>query len=122
MSFDIDLINPETQDCYKIAAARRSDMPTGGTYELGGPSKATLNITYNYSKLIENALGDARGVRMLYGMKAADTLQILDDACQRLPGKPHSDYWKATPGNARLALEGLRQLATLFPNGIWQGD
>jgi hypothetical protein len=98
----------------------------GGTYALGGTTEATLNITYNYSGWFGKVFPDTglinkRGLRYLHKMTAANSLPVLRTAIANLGTDTDPDYWKATQGNARAALESLLRLAKTAPaDSVWR--
>lgn len=120
MSYDINIIDPETR---KVIQLDKPHTLAGGTYALGGIETLWLNVTYNYGKYFVEALG-IDGVRTLYGKTVRETIPILKEAIKKLGDEPPTnDYWEATPGNAREALQNLLSLARLAPDhGVWQGD
>lgn len=118
MSYDISLVDPQTGQEIEF------EMPLdikGGTYALGGTRKAWLNVTWNYSPHFYRTMGE-RGIRTIYGMTGLVSIPVLDAAIAQLAADVDEDYWKPTEGNARAALINLRQLATLCPMAVWQGD
>ena len=112
----------------------------GGTYAVGGTTRAHLNVTYNYARhfcAVFEELPTPRpkapawmweegepvgGIRTIYGLTGAESLVVLDRAILLLKNDVTDDYWEATEGNAKRALMQLRALATLRPDGIWSGD
>jgi hypothetical protein len=116
MSYDIELINPETKEPVAIDSHEE-----GGTYALGGSTEASLNVTYNYSKFYYEHLDAELGIRWLYGKTGKDTELRLANAISAL-GVERSDYWTASPGNAGYALSILLKWAQQHPNAIFQGD
>ena len=118
MSYDIDLLDPVTE---KTIEFESSHAIVGGTYRLGGSNEASLNITYNYASIFKQYLGDY-GIRTIYGMTGADSIPLLETAINALDDDVDPDYWKATEGNAKRALEGLLRFAKKRPDGIWDGD
>jgi len=119
MSYDISLKEPETKDTIIF------DEPhgiTGGTFVLGGTDEAWLNITYNYSKFYHLYIDKEDGIRSLYGKTGKEAIPILEKAIVKLGTERDEDYWKATPGNAGAALQGLLAFAKLRPDGIFNGD
>ena len=119
MSYDIALSDPDTGETIKLD---RKHQWKGGTYCMGGSELAELNITYNYSEILERVLGEA-GIRALYGKTGSQSLEMLTAALKKLAEEPpDNDYWKATDGNVRMALIAVLDLATMCPDGIWGGD
>ena len=85
----------------------------GGMYAIGGTDKAWLNVTYNYTRIFTRVLGK-NGISAIYGLTPKESIPILDAAIAKLGNaKPHPDYWKACPGNAKAALLDLKRLAEL---------
>lgn len=118
MSYDIYLKDKKTNET--VLLDRVHDI-TGGTYALGGTNEAWLNITYNYAKFF-GGLGD-KGVRTLYGMTAKDSIPLLKKVINDLGDDVSKDYWEATEGNAKKALEGLLYFAEHAPeDAVWEGD
>jgi len=115
MSYDINL-------CYPDGPAQVSNHEEGGTFALGGTTDAWLNVTYNYSKFYYEHLDREQGIRWLYGKKAKDTRDRLQNAVEALGTDRGSNYWKATPGNAGYALAILLSWAMQHPEAEWDGD
>ncbi len=115
MSYDINL-------CYPDALAQVDNHEDGGTYALGGTTDAWLNVTYNYASFYYEHLDKELGIRWLYGKKAKDTLDRLQNAVEALGTDRHPDYWKSTPGNAGYALAILLSWAHQHPEAEWDGD
>jgi hypothetical protein len=89
----------------------------GGTYALGGTTRAELNVTYNYAK-IYGPLGFS--LRDLDGKTAAETIaQIANIVAQIGTERDSGDYWAPTPGNAGRALSRLLEWAKQHPAGLW---
>lgn len=119
MSYDIDLMDPLTNKAIVING--KHDLK-GGTYALHGSSDLSFNITWNYVHYLKKALGE-RGVRTIYGMTGAESIPVLEAGIARLGSDvDEDDYWNATEGNTKVALESLLAIAMLGPNGIWRGD
>ena len=117
MSYDIYLTHPVTGDRLEL------DQPhhmRGGTYQVGGTIRAHLNVTYNYAPHFKR-IGD-EGIRSIYGKSGAESIPVLRAAADSLRDDVDDDYWKPTEGNAKAALLQLIALATMRPDGIWQGD
>ena len=137
MSYDIYLVDPVTGETLELPEPH---FMRGGTYAVGGTTKAHLNVTYNYGKHFYRVLeglpaphpkapaglhGQGEpvgGIRTIYGLTGAESLQVLDRAIARLKDDVTDNYWEATEGNAKQALMQLRALATMRPDGIWSGD
>lgn len=118
MSYDIYLRDPVTKEALELP----NHCIAGGTYQVGGSSKAWLNITYNYSPYYYRLMDKEKGIRVLYGMTGAESIPMLKAAIAELKDDVSADYWEATEGNAKRALCGLLAFAQLRPDGIWDGD
>jgi len=123
MSYDIDLVHPDTKEVVMFSGKHQL---AGGTYCVGGTNEASLNITYNYSKHYMRVFMNDEGVRSIYGMKAIDSIPVLAKAASQLKDDRSSDYWEPTEGNAKKALLDLIALASItipeYPDAIWHGD
>lgn len=87
----------------------------GGTYAVGGTTKAWINVTYNYGKLYAEIWGHG-----LYGfddMNVVDVIPKLMEGIVILGTTKSEDYWEATKGNAGAALAGIVAIACHFPEG-----
>ena len=120
MSYDITLNDPVTGEVIEF------DYPhqiRGGTYAIGGTTKAWLSVTYNYAKHYyrEDVLGE-NGSRSIYGKTGAESIPMLDGAIATLGDDVSDNYWDSTEGNAKQALCGLLAFARMRPDGIWNGD
>jgi hypothetical protein len=119
MSYDICLIDEHSGETLKLD--EKLDLK-GGTYAVDGTKEAWLNITWNYSPFFQELFGE-EGIRTIYGMKADESIPILEAAISKLDDDvDENNYWKATSGNAKKALQGLLKLAILRPDGVWDGD
>lgn len=118
MSYDIELIDPVTKEPVELGAPHHM---RGGTYAIGGTTRAHLNVTYNYSAIFCRVLG-AGGIRTIYGKSGAESIQLLEGAAAQLGDDVDDNYWKATEGNAKRALVQLAALAKMRPDAVWDGD
>lgn len=118
MSYDINLIDPQTEQVLTIK--EKHDI-AGGTYQVGGTTNLSFNITWNYAKFLRKALGE-QGVRTIYGMTGVESIPILESGIAKLESDVTDDYWECTEGNTKLAMQRLLDLAHLGLNGIWKGD
>jgi len=131
MSYDLELIDPVTATVLELDAPHQMQ---GGTYQLGGTTKAWLNVTYNYAKHYHRVFSDRhsdhreatdgvlRGIRTLYGLTGAESISVLQAAISQLGDDVTEDYWEGTEGNAKRALTQLLALAQMRPDGVWDGD
>lgn len=96
----------------------------GGTYVMGGTTRADLNVTYNYGQCFR-LLGtpwtpDGGLQENLHGLTAAKTINRLEYAVATLGTKTFKDYWAPTPGNAGHALSILLKWAKQYPDAVWR--
>jgi hypothetical protein len=86
---------------------------------LGGTNRAELNVTYNYSPFYHEYLDKKEGLEFLDGKKAEECIPRLEKAVSILGVETDTDdYWKATKGNAALAI--LLSWAKQHPNAIFK--
>lgn len=118
MSWDLTLVNKETKEPVHI---EEKHQITGGTYQLGGTTKLTLNVTCNYSKFF--------AFMSLEGLTAQESKEVIRRKIWEL--REHRDfniheessYWDATPKNTVLALINLYSLAEMCPSpndSVWE--
>ena len=118
MSYDIELIDPVTKEPVELDEPHHM---RGGTYAMGGTTRAHLNVTYNYGAIFRRVLGD-EGIRTIYGKSGAESIQLLEGAAAQLGDDVDANYWEATEGNAKRALVQLAALAKMRPDAVWTGD
>ena len=126
MSYDINLRDPITNEIIEIPDAH---FMQGGTYKLGGSTELSLNITYNYAKFLHEVLQPKEtpseyksGIGSLYGLASLDAIPILEQAINQLNDDVSSDYWEATEGNTKKALNQLLTMCKMRPDAIISGD
>jgi hypothetical protein len=119
MSYDIYLKDPVTK---KTIIFDFVHQMAGGTRAIGGTNEAWLNITYNYSRHFYKHLDSDDGIRTIYGKTGAETIPLLQAACDKLGDDMFDNYWLPTEGNAKQALKHLIAFAQLRPDGVWNGD
>lgn len=115
MSYDIYLTDPVS------GKTLETDVPhqiRGGTYAEGGTKELWLNITYNYSQHFQWAFGEMDGIEILEGLSGADAIPLLQEAIDKLADDVSDNYWEATQGNAKVALNGLLALCKMRPDGV----
>ena len=85
-----------------------------------------LNVTFNYSDIIEKKMKEV-GIEnkhsyayYLNGKTGAETIEPLKKIIASLKDDADEDYWKATEGNVKRALCGLLAFAQMRPDGIWR--
>lgn len=118
MSYDISLVDPDSQETIEL---NEKHSLSGGICALGGTREAWLNVTYNYAEHFYRILGK-KGIRRIYGMTGEESISVLQEAADMLGDDVDNDYWKSTEGNAKAALLNLIELAKLAPQGVWDGD
>lgn len=139
MSYDINLLDPITKKVIEISDAH---FICGGTYKMGGSTELSLNITWNYGSILRRFLRpdfshftpeeqeerknlldwEEAGIRSLYGMTALEATPILEDAINKLADNVSEDYWEATEGNVKRALNNLLTFCKMRPDAIIDGD
>lgn len=137
MSYDIELVDQVTGETLELDDPHHM---RGGTYAVGGTTRARLNITFNYAEQFRRVFvelpwprakapawlrdrgGPVNGIRTIYGLTGAESLPVLDRAIDMLADNVDDDYWTATDGNVKRALVQLRALAAMRPDGLWSGD
>lgn len=128
MSWDIDLCDPVTEE---VITVPEKHFMFGGIIEVGGSNTLSTNITYNYGAIINpkfdqilQELGmpvkDDSYARYLEGKSGAETIPILKGTIEKLGNDVDDDYYKATEGNAKRALNILLAFAQMRPDGIWK--
>ena len=132
MSYDIYLKEPTTGEMASVPG----HLMRGGTYKVEYDPEtnrfvqalntdAHINITYNYGSYYREVYKD--GIREIYGVSAADSIEILEKMIQTIKDKyvikaTTEDYWAATPANAIKQLYQLIALAKMRPDCVWAGD
>ena len=126
MSYYINLLDPITK---KVIEINDAHFLRGGTYKIGGSTELSLNITYNYSKFLHKVIQpkstpseNKSGIRSLYGMTALEVIPILEAAILSLKDDFDDNYWKATEGNTKRALNNLLTMCKMRPDAIIDGD
>ena len=109
---------------------------------MGGSTELSINITYNYGAILRKVINpvfapltleeaegseevenwEERGIRFLYGMTALEAIPILEEAINKLADDVSDDYWEATEGNVKSALNKLLTLCKMRPDAIISGD
>jgi hypothetical protein len=118
MGYDLRLCDPTSGATLEV---EQPHPYRGGTYADGGTTECWLSVTYNYVAIFRRVLGD-HGIEVLYGLSGGDSIPLLEQAISQLQGEPDENYWRATDGNARRALEDLLALARLRPGGVWAAE
>jgi hypothetical protein len=117
MSWSFDLCDPVTK---KILKTEEKHFMFGTTICVGGDTAMTLDVTYNYSDIINKVIKSKEEyAHFLSGKSGAEVIPILKDAISKLSDDVDDDYWKATEGNAKRALSQLLAFSQMRPDGIW---
>jgi hypothetical protein len=111
MSYDVTL--------GKTKPVKVSRHCNGGTYPLGGTTKARLNITYNYGEHYRRWINKTWSLHWLHHKTAKDTIKQLEFAVHNLGTNRSYRYWDDTPGNAGYALSILLSWAKEHPRAKW---
>ena len=121
MSYDIHLVNKKSGE-----VQRAKFTPTReGTYCLTDSEvrECSFNITYNYAKHFYRVVDADKGIRVIYGMTAKESIPVLEKAISLLGDDVVEDYWQPTEGNAKESLKGLLEIAKAAnPDSVWEGD
>ena len=125
MGWDFDLCDPVTKE---ILEADEKHQIKGGNYCVGGTTELSLNVTYNYSDIINKKMKELKiGEECSYGYAfylmgktGAETIEPLKKIIASLKDDADDDYWNATEGNAKRALCGLLAFAQLRHDGVWR--
>ena len=124
MSHDVHLVDPVTKTTLEVDQPHQ--MRGGITDAYGGTTELSLNVTYNYGKILHRVLTAAAGqptsLMALYGKTGAETIPIFKAAIAMLKDDVHPDYWEPTEGNVKQALCHLLAMAQMRPDGVWEGD
>lgn len=112
MSYDVSILDKEK----RVMSQTEKHQIKGGTYEIGGTKQAWLNITYNYSEHFVNAFGKSLK-KVIHGKSSKEIIPILEEGIKILGTNTSTDYWESTPGNAGKALQDLKDLCTIYPEG-----
>lgn len=118
MGHDVEIVSKKTR---KTLWKRNVHHIRGANYPLGGSNEAHISITFNYWNHFVKVLGE-EGIRTIYGMSSKQSIPLLTECIEKLEDSHSNSYWEPTEGNARKALISLRELARLYPDGIWAGD
>jgi hypothetical protein len=110
MSWDISWVD-ENGDCYNMPES----FEEGGTITIGGTTKTTLNVTYNYGELYNFKMLDRRD----FDECVVEILEFLRNPLWGNSEK-YSDYWAPTPGNVKHALSILYSFMREFPKGRFE--
>lgn len=84
----------------------------GGTYVLGGTTRAELNVTYNYSKWFD--------FKKLNGSIAENVIKLFEKTIKDLGTEREKDYWNPTKGNVGYALSILLKWAKKYPKAVFR--
>ena len=89
------------------------------------PFSARVPIHASYYRTIRRVfpkMEGKKGIKILYGKTAEETIPFLRQGIKRLPGEASNSRWEDTDGNVKADLEKVLSLALECPNGIWAGE
>jgi len=105
-------------------AVKVSRHAEGGTYVLGGVTRAELNVTYNYGARFREAIPEVHGrdilVRLIDKKTGRESASILERIVAYCGAERNCDYWEATPGNAGHAASIMLAWANEHPDARWE--
>ena len=81
--------------------------------------EAKFLVPQSYQRIYIKLFG-AKGLDVTCGLKAKDTIPILQKACRDLDNRKVDNYWQTEEAQARLALHTLISLAKLHPEAVWK--
>ena len=117
MSYCFDLCDPVTRECL---STNEKHYMFGSNVCIGGTTAMTLDITYNYSSIINKVTDCEDGYAdYINGKTGAETISFLKATIEKLANDVDDDYWRPTEGNAKRALSQLLALAQMRPDGVW---
>jgi hypothetical protein len=94
----------------------------GHTFAINGTTSAHMTITYNYCAILEKVINE--GIKSFHEKRVIETIDIINEAINKLSDDNEIDIWKPTEGNVKKALINLRELAFLIinsdENAIWE--
>lgn len=114
MSYDIYVVDNNGD----VVHVDQPHQIAGGTFALGGTTELWVNVTYNYSDIIDRVLEG--GWKSIHKKRVDETLNDLARAINQLAHDNEPDYWKATEGNARRALLSVLGLGLMHLDGFWR--
>ncbi len=114
MSYTCRIINTDGSVTLVDYLPRGSVINLNPTY----PAEAEFHITYNYGIIFKKVIRG--GIGSFDGVYVKNTIKILQEAISNLKDDVSADYWEATEGNVKMALEGMLALAVQCPDGIWE--
>ena len=123
MSWSFDLCDSVTGEC--LITDTNHNMPSA-TMCIGGTKEMSVDITYNYSDIICNKFQEVlknKDISYAYfidGKSGAEVISLLKNVVSKLKNDVDDDYWNATEGNAKRALNVLLAFSQMRPDGIWK--
>mgnify|MGYP001562923708 CR=1 FL=1 len=85
-----------------------------------GPVEAEVSVSYNYSQIFHDALGERGPRQFLHRKRAGDLVPELELAVAKLGTDRDPDYWKPTKGNAGVILALLLKWARQHPDAFFE--
>ena len=117
MSWTFDFCDPVTNEVLKTD---EKHFMFGGTVCVGGTNAMSLDVTYNYSVIINRVI-DGHGytyAKFFNEKTGAEIIPMLKEAISKLSDDVDEDYWKATEGNAKRILCQLLAFAQMRPDAV----
>lgn len=113
MSYDIYIYNPKTK---KIISSDYAGYIDNNDYD----KLLYLNLTYNYSSILQKIFDNKDGIYILNNKKVSRTIDKIQNAINKLNNQMNKDYWDVFEGNVKFALLKLYQIALLGQDGVWK--
>lgn len=113
MSYDIYIYNPKTK---KIISSDYAGYVDSNDYD----KLLYLNLTYNYSSILQKIFDNKDGIYILNNKKVSRTIDKIQNAINKLNNQMNKNYWDVSEGNVKFALLKLYQIALLGQDGVWK--
>jgi len=121
VSYNVELQDPVTRNVLEV---EKPHYMKGDKYDPEGSTRLELGVTWNYSGHICRVFGTVmqgiHSLSSLYGMTGAESIPVLKAAIALLGDEVNEDYWQATEGNVKQALNHLLAMAQMRPDGVWR--
>lgn len=92
----------------------------GATYPIGGSDMLELSITYNYAPFFKKAFESEQGIKILHNTHTLFSIPIIVRAISKLTDDATDNYWDATEGNSKKALQDILWLSAIGYDGVWK--
>ena len=117
MSWCFEFCDPVTNEVLKTE--EKHFMFGGGTVCVGGTNDMSLDVTFNYSDIINKVINSNDTYAYLLNEKnGAEAIPILKRVISKLGDDVDDDYWTPTEGNAKRALCQLLAFAQMRPDAV----